>query len=438
MTLINAPIAEKRRWVFEVAAGLYNLQKARFGYLNAGQAREKKLAWKLVKLQQGPAYFIAISKIISEYDRNDLVNLNNYWKILLDAKEDQDFARIISDGAYVPGTANVADIDLSGNLYVSPSDTDQDQIENVIQTYSKVKKLGKLIKSAQFLGEFARYSGGFGSFIYYNAIQSHGFHTIDDRMVNTQSVPCVLGGLPLRHIQEIEVARSGKILKFRATGSVFLANQEGGEDAVRIEGLLIRSEIIFILLLWMIFYFGQGRVKELKNLQDDLSGNFHLLALRAKNTDITTFNKITQKPAYTHHFTVPFVTRHIIIPNVYIETISFEEKVVLGKGVIGYSLLLRTYRKVEEFEVYSHSPDMSFLSPKVGKSTRNFKMIEFFANAAWRYANAEGIFIEKVFLPTEIEERVIGGDGAESDDVYYNIDALPLANTTILGLIGLR
>ena len=60
MSLVNAPISERRRWVFEVATNLYNLQKARFGYISNGQARERKLAWKLVKLAKGPEYISAI------------------------------------------------------------------------------------------------------------------------------------------------------------------------------------------------------------------------------------------------------------------------------------------------------------------------------------------------------------------------------------------
>ncbi len=427
MTLINAPIAERRKWVFETAVGLYNLQKARFGYISAGQAREKKLAWKLVKLAKGSEYLIEISKAIADFDMNDIANLNSYWKILLDAQEDADFSRLITEGSFPKPVSKI----VLTNTYIEPvmNNVDQEQAESVVKRYATARKLGKILKSSEFLEEFSRYASGFGSFIMYNTLLQHGFHTLDNKMVNTQTVPCVLAGLPLRHVQEIEIARSGKILKFRATGSVFLANQEGGEDAVRVEGILVRSEVIFILTLWMIFYYGQGRVKELNNLTETI-GNPALIALRAKNVDITTFNKTLQKPAYTHHFTVPFVTRHIIIPNTYIETLSFEEKVVFGKGVIGYTILLRTYRKVREFEVYSHSPEMSFLSPKVNKSLASFKMLEFFANMAWRFINAESILLDN-------REWKIGGDDAESDDVYYNISASDLASTAVMGLIGL-
>ncbi len=424
---VNAPIAERRRWVYEVAAGLYNLQSARFGYINAGQAREKKLAWKLVKLAEGPQYLIEITRTIADFDMNDMANLDKYWKILLQAKEDADFCRIITEGSFPIPLSQI----VVNNTYIEPvmSNIDQQQITNVAKIYTSAKKLGKILKGKEFLDEFKRYSSGFGSFIMYNTILQHGFHTFDNKMVNTQTVPCVLAGLPLRHVSEIEIARSGKILKFRATGSVFLANQEGGEDAVRIEGILVRSEIIFILTLWMIFYYGQGRVKELNNLTETI-GNPGLIAMRAKNVDITTYNATLQKPAYTHHFTVPFVTRHIIIPNTYIETLSFEEIVVLGKGVIGYTILLRTYRKVRDFEVYSHSTDLSFLSPKVDNSLKSFKLLEFFANFAWRFINAESILLDN-------REWKIGGDDAESDDVYYNIDAGDLASTAVLGLIGL-
>lgn len=429
MSLIDAPIAERRRWVAQVAIKLYNLQKARFGYISQGQARERKLAWRVIKLLHGPSYIQAIAQTISHFDVNDIATLNSYWKILENAEQDQDFARLLTFDSLHPDSRPSTIVLNNDYIEEARVHVDATTVQNLVMRYSIALKEGKVISPTQFLREMSRYALGFGNFIMFNTLLRQGIHSLDNRMINSQSVPCVLAGLPLRHIREIEVARSGKILKFRATGSVFLANQEGGEDAVRIEGILARGEIIFILILWMIFYYGQGRVKEIDNL-GTLIGNPGLMAMRAKNMDITTYNQTTQKPAYTHHFTVPFVTRHIIIPNTYIETLSFEEKIEFGKNIIGYTILLRTYRKQVGFEVYTRSPTLSYISPKGNKFLSMFKMIEFFANMAWRFINAEGLFIKE-------REWKIGGDNAQSDDVYYSIDAYSIATSTILGVVGI-
>lgn len=427
MSLVDAPIAERRRWVAQVATKLYNLQKARFGYISQGQARERKLAWRVIKLLHGPSYIQAIAQTISHFDVNDLATLNTYWKILENAEQDQDFARLLTFDSLHPESRPSTLVLNNDYIEIARENVEAVDVENLIENYSTAKKQGKVISPLEFMSKMSKYALGFGSFIMYNEMLQQGYHSLDNRMVNLQTVPCVLAGLPLRHIREIEVARSGKILKFRATGSVFLANQEGGEDAIRIEGLMARGEIMFIFFLWMIFYHGQGRITE---AVFDPNKEISLLALRAKNVDITTFNQTTQKPAYTHHYTVPFVTRHVIIPNCYIETLSFEEKIEFGKDVIGYSILLRTYRKQQGFEIYTHSPKSNYLSPSGNKSLGTFKIIEFFANMAWRFINAEGLFISE-------REWKIGGDTAESDDVYYNVEIDHLASSVILGVVGI-
>ena len=46
----------------------------------------------------------------------------------------------------------------------------------------------------------------------------------------------VLGGMPLPAVEEISHAMSDRILNYRATGGIFLAKQEGGEQSIRIQG----------------------------------------------------------------------------------------------------------------------------------------------------------------------------------------------------------
>jgi len=413
ISLLGAPIAERRRWVSQVAPRLYNLQKARFGYISQGQSRERKLAWNLVKLQKGPAYITAIARTIVSLKNTK--HLNKLWEQLLDAEEEQDFARIVGESR--PGTP-------AGD-YIEVNQIDEGRVSRMANRLADAIHEGKLLTGNELARELSRYATGFSSFSIYNTIIQTGFHTWDNRMINIQSVPCVLGALPLRHIQSIEIARSGKILKFRATGTVFLANQEGGEDGVRIEGIIVRAEVLFILFLWALFLYGQGRVKEIESFD-----NISLLAMRTKQFDITKYNATIEKPSYEHHMTFPFVTRHIIMPNCFIETLSFEEKVVFGKDVIGYTILLRTYRKPIGFDIYSVSSGLSLFAPKGNKFLNMYKILEFSANATWRYINANGIFIDE-------REWKVGMDGAGSDDVYYDVDPMSLASSVMLGVFGI-
>ncbi len=428
MSLVDAPITERRRWVAKVATGLYNLQKARFGYISNGQSRERKLAWELVKKEKGPEYLRLISQRLASFATSSIANINKYWGLLLNAKEDQDFARLLTPNSYPPNSMP-SEILISSTNYLPDIviDVDEGLVDDIITSYTGAVEQGKVKSPEHFLHEVKRYAVGFGSFAFFNELKEVGFQSLDNKLINSLTVPCVISGIPLRHVREIEVARSGKILKFRATGSVFLANQEGGEDAIRIEGLFARNEIIFLMFLWMVFYYGQGRAEE---ATFDPTQTISQLAIRAKNFDATTWNKEAEKPSYTHHNTIPFVSRHIIIPNCYIETLSFEEKLEFGKDIIGYSILLRTYRAPKGFEVFdSESLGLNYIAPKGNKFLSMYKIIEFFANMAWRIIIARGYWIDE-------REWKTSGDPAGSDDVYYNMEGQSLISATILGVFG--
>jgi len=46
----------------------------------------------------------------------------------------------------------------------------------------------------------------------------------------------VMGGIPFGTVEEVSHAMSDRTLKYRATGGIFLAHQEGGEQTLRIIG----------------------------------------------------------------------------------------------------------------------------------------------------------------------------------------------------------
>ena len=248
----------------------------------------------------------------------------------------------------------------------------------------------------------------------------------------TQSHACVIGFVPLQHVREIEVARSGKVLKFRATGSVFLAKQEGGgDDAIRISGKFYRDELALIILLWSLYELG-GIAQEEFDLNNPQS--FDLESIRKKAKNIIKVNTERAKPSSETHKTFPFVSRHVIIPNVYIETLSFEEKIEDGINVIRYDILLRTYNKQKVFKVWNtDDPNTKYAVTNYDENLFFHKMFEYGINALWRFIQAEQFVVNtgswKVGVTTTF-------GNPQARDVYYNIGVEDVIGTFAMGAMG--
>lgn len=239
-------------------------------------------------------------------------------------------------------------------------------------------------------------------------------------------LPVILGPCPLKHCDYIEVARSGKVLKFRATGSVFLAKQEGGADAIKIEGKLYKSEFGFMFLLWALFLYGQSKIRDMAFLNTIKVDN---VADVRKINDLLMTDSSLQKPSYEYHRVFPFVNRHFIIPNCYIETISIEDKLPL-KDTIRYSVLLRTYTKPRKLVKYVVDEKAGTSIYGIQKKSFSSEMIELSLNIMWRLMNAEGWLIDN-------QEWKIGSAKDEGvTDTYYDLDASSLATVVYLSLMG--
>jgi len=238
-------------------------------------------------------------------------------------------------------------------------------------------------------------------------------------------IPLLLGPVPLKHVDYVEIARSGKILKFRATGSVFLAKQEGGADAIKIEGTMYKAEFIVMFLLWALFAYGQSKFRDMEDLPGLVPAQ-NVFEVRKLN-DLIMTDTTLEKPSYEFHQTFPFVSKHFIIPNCFIETISIEDKLPL-KDVLKYSILLRTYDKPKE---------VSHVEGKKGKvlygiknKTTLAKVCEYSLNATWRMLNANGWLINE-------DEWKIGSASNEGVlDTYYDVDWSTIASVAYLNLMG--
>jgi len=238
-------------------------------------------------------------------------------------------------------------------------------------------------------------------------------------------IPILLGPVPLKHVDYVEIARSGKILKFRATGTVFLAKQEGGADAIKIEGTMYKLEFALMFLLWGLFIYGQSKFKELEDLPNLLEAQ-NVFQVRKMN-DLIMTDATLERPSYEYHRVFPFVSRHFIIPNCYIETISIEDKLPL-KDVLKYSILLRTYDKPKEINYVKGTKGKLLYG--IANKTASAKICEASLNAGWRMLNSTGWIIDET-------EWKIGSATKEGVlDTYYDVDWSTIASVAYLSLMG--
>jgi len=273
--------------------------------------------------------------------------------------------------------------------------------------------------------EVARYGSAFGLFVLFNSISEFipkGAYTFGFGY----KTPCLIGFLPLRHVRSIEIARSGKILKFRADGSVFMAQQHGSDDAIKIEFIMVKTEIWMLMALWLLFNYSSGELKEIPKI---VPTDFEKLR---SMLSVTQFDKSKQVPSYQYHRTFPLITKNIILPNVYLETVSFEDRIQDGMDVIRCSLMLRTYRKPETI-ITSQVGDNYWAGFEPKKGLRMYDVAEFTANTAYR-----------VFMSTNpfLIEREWKSKGSmfdsRSSDVYFDVNPLDIASTIGLAIAGYK
>jgi len=192
-----------------------------------------------------------------------------------------------------------------------------------------------------------------------------------------------MGPMPLTHIKSIEIGHSGKILKWRAVGSVFLAQQKGGRDTVKIRGIIHGFEKVFVFyILWGLFIYGKGFHKMMPKF--DPLGTSSLETIRSTVGDMSAvYNRKLESPTHEAHLVFPIVTQHEIVPNCYIETFSFEETIEGGKETIHYDLLCRTYERPKGFERFKVSNNNYQI--KMKRTTRLHTVMNYAINKVWRH-----------------------------------------------------
>jgi hypothetical protein len=258
---------------------------------------------------------------------------------------------------------------------------------------------------------------------------SFGFITDNEAVVGF--LP--LGGMGIDSpcsVQNIEVAHTNQQVKFRAVGSIFLANQQGGMDAIKITGKLQGPmRFYWLTMLWLLTLVSSGTT-EILNWDDEfVNANASLQQVRdfgsgpPSLTTIPTLQKgkqslLAAKPSYERHITFPVILSHEIILNCYVETFSFEEKVKEGKDIITYDLLLRTYKEPEEFIANAQKGIFQLKQP-----TQTQNSIQYAINFAYRTAK-------------QVKESVNIDLHTYKVENYYDVDLFDLGQVMFLKLAG--
>lgn len=158
----------------------------------------------------------------------------------------------------------------------------------------------------------------------------------------------VMAGIPMPSVREISHAMSDRILKYRATGGIFLAHQPGGEQTLRVVGKAFgRNRYLFLTMLDFLFLYGSARVVDLFANAPNIVGlgiptpDFELIPHIDPWTEINALN--IDEGREEQHFTFPIITRSKIYTNMYIETYDFTESIENGMNCVTYTIFLRKY-----------------------------------------------------------------------------------------------
>ncbi len=165
----------------------------------------------------------------------------------------------------------------------------------------------------------------------------------------------VLAGIPLGTVEELSMALSDRILKYRSTGGIYLASQDGGNESLRIVckawGI---GRYIFLTMLDFVFMYGSAKMLDLfkgspwgddlfKDDKDSLVDKADFdIKLRNPWKKFDTFNKDEGREEY--HSTFPIVTKNRIFSSMYLETYDIVESVNEGMNMLTVTLFLRKYR----------------------------------------------------------------------------------------------
>ncbi len=164
----------------------------------------------------------------------------------------------------------------------------------------------------------------------------------------------VMAGIPMPSIQEISHAMSDKLLKYRATGGIFLAHQPGGEQTLRLVGKAFgRNRFLFLSMLDFLFIYGSAKVVDLFAKAPTVAPwGTPGLGKKAQlegvlQPQVDPWKEILgsnmDDGREEQHLTFPVITTSATHTNMYIETYEFTESIENGMNCVTYTIFLRKY-----------------------------------------------------------------------------------------------
>jgi len=188
----------------------------------------------------------------------------------------------------------------------------------------------------------------------------------------------VLAGIPLGTVEELSMALSDRILKYRSTGGVFLAHQDGGNESLRIICKAWgKDRYWFLILLDFIFRYGQSKILD---MFDKLKANpFTEVGAVMTKKQLKETAKIKNPWAEfrkeninegreEYHMTFPIVTKNRIYSSMILETYDIVNSVNDGMNVLTVTLFLRKYRTPYPYQLAT----VQEINPKTKKADTTF------------------------------------------------------------------
>jgi len=164
----------------------------------------------------------------------------------------------------------------------------------------------------------------------------------------------VVAGIPIGTALEVSHAMSNLDLKYRATGGVFLAAQEGGGESLRMvcETFGV-NRYLFLSLMEFLFKWGSNRVIDMFAMKPDISDELLTSPTQlpmGKNPWKIFDEANMEEGIESYHMTFPIVTRHRIYTSMFIETIDVVESVDKGMNKLTITLFFRKYKPTPPYD----------------------------------------------------------------------------------------
>ncbi len=177
-------------------------------------------------------------------------------------------------------------------------------------------------------------------------------------LLNTKRIKpaAVLAGIPLGTVEELSMTLSDRILKYRATGGIFLAHQDGGNESLRIIcKAWTKKRYLFLVLLDFLFKYGTSKsldlfdgISKFGGISTPILSTDELRDISLGIQSINPWKKFNienvDEGREEWHLTFPIVTKNRIYTSMYLETYDIVESVNNGMNMLTVTLFLRKYR----------------------------------------------------------------------------------------------